>query len=80
MAARHVQLTFPEDQVLEPVIYQIIKKFDVVPCIRRANISNHVGFMVMEITGDEQAIVDAIAYLESLHVKVTSPEGDIVAG
>lgn len=80
MAARHLQLTFPEDQVLEPVIYQIIKKFDVVPCIRRANISNHVGFMVMEVTGDEKAINDAVAYLEGLNVKVTTPEGDIVAG
>jgi ABC-type methionine transport system ATPase subunit len=80
MASRNLQLTFPENQVLEPVIYQIIKKFDVVPCIRRANISNHVGFMVMEVTGDEKAIDDAVAYLKGLNVEVSSPQGDIVAG
>jgi hypothetical protein len=34
----------------------------------------------MELTGDDKAIADSIDYLEGLNVKVTSPEGDIVAG
>ena len=51
MTVRHLQLTFPESQVTEPVIYQIVKQFDVVPSIRRANISNHVGWMVIEVSG-----------------------------
>ena len=80
MTVRHLQLTFPESQVTEPVIYQIVKQFDVVPSIRRANISNHVGWMVIEVTGSDEALEGAIAYLENLGVQVSDPTGDIVAG
>lgn len=80
MAARHLQLTFPENQVTEPVIYQIIKQYDVVPSIRRANIANHVGFLIIELTGEADSIASAIAYLEERGIKVSDAEGDIVAG
>ena len=80
MTVRHLQLTFPESQVTEPVIYQIVKQFDVVPSIRRANISNHVGWMVIEVTGSDEALDAAIDYLENLGVQVSDPTGDIVAG
>lgn len=80
MTVRHLQLTFPESQVTEPVIYQIVKQFDVVPSIRRANISNHVGWMVIEVSGSAEALDAAIAYLESLGIQVADASGDIVAG
>ncbi len=80
MAARQLQLTFPESQVTEPVIYQIIKQYDVVPSIRRANIANHVGFLIIELTGEEESIKSAILYLEERGIKVSDAAGDIVAG
>ena len=73
-------LTFPESQVTEPVIYQIVKQFDVVPSIRRANISNHVGWMVIEVSGSTEALDAAIDYLEGLGIVVADASGDIVAG
>jgi ABC-type methionine transport system ATPase subunit len=80
VAARQLQLTFPESQVTEPVIYQIIKQYDVVPSIRRANIANHVGFLIIELTGEEESIKSAILYLEERGIKVSDAAGDIVAG
>ena len=80
MAARQLQLTFPESQVTEPVIYRIIKQYDVVPSIRRANIANHVGFLIIELTGEEESIKSAILYLEERGIKVSDAAGDIVAG
>lgn len=80
MNTRHLQLTFPENQVTEPVIYQIVKKFDVVPSIRRANISNHVGWLVIELSGTAEHLDSAIAYLRELGIEVAPVEGDIVAG
>lgn len=80
MAARPLQLTFPENQVTEPVIYQIVKQFDVIPSIRRANIANHVGFLIIELGGDDASIASAIAYLEERGIKVSDVAGDIVAG
>ena len=80
MTSRNLQLTFPENQVTEPVIYQIVKKFDVIPSIRRANISNHVGWLVVELSGTTEHLDSAIAYLRDLGIEVAPVEGDIVAG
>jgi len=80
MNVRHLQLTFPEGQVTEPVIYTIIKRFDVIPSIRRANISNHVGWMVIEVKGTDAALDGAVEYLTSLGIDVADAAGDVVAG
>lgn len=80
MTTRHLQLTFPETRVTEPVIYNLIKQFDVVPSIRRANITNHQGWMVIELTGEEAAMDNAIEYARSLGVEVSDAAGDVVAG
>jgi hypothetical protein len=57
-----------------------VKKFDVVPSIRRANISNHVGWLVIELKGTPETLDAAIAYLEELGVQVADAAGDVVAG
>lgn len=78
--SRHLQLTFPEGIVTTPVIYDIVKRFDVVPNIRRANIANHVGWMVLELSGEEDAMDSAVEYLTAAGIGVATAEGDIVAG
>jgi ABC-type methionine transport system ATPase subunit len=80
MIARHLQLTFPESQVTEPVIYHVVKEFNVIPSIRRANIANHVGWMVVEMKGTGADLDAAVTYLEGLGIDVASAEGDVVAG
>ena len=77
---KHLRLTFPQDQATQPVIYNLVKDFDVVPCIRRAAIENHFGWMILSLTGEAQQIDAAITYLSSIGVEVSNPEGDIVAG
>lgn len=80
MANRHLRLTFPEAQATQPVIYHVVKDFDVVPSIRRAAIENHFGWMIVDFSGESSAIDAAVAYLTDLGIDVTSAEGDIVAG
>lgn len=80
MSSRNLRLTFPENQATEPVIYHVVKDFDVVPCIRRAAIENHFGWMILSFDGEAAQIDAAIAYLEGLGIGVTSAEGDILAG
>ena len=77
---KHLRLTFPEDQATQPVIYHLVKDFDVIPCIRRAAIENHFGWMVLSLTGEPTAIDQAIEYLTSIGVEVSNPSGDFVAG
>ena len=51
--SEHVRLfvSFPEDLVDRPMIYEVVKRFDVVPNIRRANVEAHSGWVILELTG-----------------------------
>ena len=80
MLHHRYRLTFPESQVTEPVIYHVVKDFDVIPSIRRASIENHFGWMVVDFQGSHEQINAAIAYLEGLGIDVVNAEGDFVAG
>ncbi len=80
MPTRHLRLTFPENQVTEPVIYHLVTDHHVVPNIRRANIENHFGWMVVEVTGTADALAGAQRYLTSLGIDIADAGGDVVAG
>jgi ABC-type methionine transport system ATPase subunit len=80
MKSMHVRLTFPPGPATEPVIYQVVKQFDVVPNIRRASIQEHTGWMVLELAGEQDQLDAAIAYMTDLGVDVSDPDGDVIAG
>jgi ABC-type methionine transport system ATPase subunit len=65
-----IHLTFPEHLISEPVIYRIGKDFDLVTNIRRANVEDRIGWVILEVDGTEQAIHDAVAWLEEQGVQV----------
>lgn len=69
MAAR-LRLTFPADLVRRPVMGELVRRFDVVPNIRRADVSDDVGWLVCELDGEQERVADAIAWLEQIGVDV----------
>ena len=73
-------VSFPEELVERPMIYEMVKRFDVVPNIRRANVEAHSGWVILELSGPKNARSAAIEYLESLGCVVDRMEGDVVAG
>jgi ABC-type methionine transport system ATPase subunit len=73
-------VSFPEALVNRPLIYEIIKRYDVVPNIRRANVEDRSGWIILEMAGPHNACDDAIAYLEEVGCTVNPMEGDVVAG
>ena len=73
-------VSFPEQIVERPVVFELVKRFDVVPNIRRANVEDHSGWMILELGGPEAARDAALAYLEDLGCTVSRMEGDVVAG
>jgi hypothetical protein len=73
-------VSIPEDQVERPVIYEMIKRFDVIPSIRRANVEAHSAWVILELSGAAGARDQAVAYLEELGCTVNRMEGDVVAG
>jgi L-aspartate semialdehyde sulfurtransferase ferredoxin len=80
--SEHVRLfvSFPEELVDRPMLYEIVKNYDVVPNVRRANVEEHSGWVILELQGDAGPRDEAIAYLEGLGCTVNRMEGDIVAG
>ena len=73
-------VSFPEELVERPMIYELVKRYDVVPNIRRANVEAHSGWVILELSGAPGARNEAIAYLEGLGCAVNRMEGDVVAG
>jgi ABC-type methionine transport system ATPase subunit len=78
MATRRIKLTFPQDLIKEPVIFTMAKKFDVMPNIRRAKVTESVGEVVLELEGPEKKLEEGIAYLKERGVKVDPVEGEAV--
>jgi ABC-type methionine transport system ATPase subunit len=76
MATRRVKLTFPQELIKEPVIFTMARKFDVMPNIRRAKVTENVGEVLLELEGAEQRLEEGIAYLKERGVKVEAFEGD----
>lgn len=78
MAKRIVKLTFPKKLIKEPLTFQMAKKFEVMPNIRRAKVTEDVGEIVLELEGKEERLDKGIEYLIKKGVIVEPVVGDIV--
>lgn len=80
MAKRRVMFTFLPELIKEPIIHNLGHKFRVVTNIRRADVSENKGWVVLELEGDEQDIEKGIAWVISKGVRVDAVAGDILEG
>ena len=80
MSEPRLFISFPEALVTRPLVYEIIKQFDVVPNIRRANVEGNTGWIIMEVGGTADARDAAIAYLRGEGCIVDDMQGDLVEG
>ncbi|MYF98458.1 FeS-binding protein [Candidatus Poribacteria bacterium] len=78
MTALKVRLTFPPEKIKEPIIYNIGQHFSVVTNIRRANVTEEAGWVILEMQGTSEQIEQAIDYLKNIKVQVELVEGDVV--
>lgn len=78
MKALKVRLTFPTDKITEPIIYNIGQQFRVVTNIRRANVTEESGWVILEMQGTSDQLELAIEYLKNINVQVEPIEGDVV--
>ena len=80
MAKRQVMFTFPAELIKEPIIYNLGHKFKVVTNIRRADVTENRGWVVLELEGEEADIEQGIAWVMNKGVRVDPVIGDIVEG
>lgn len=76
--AKRIVLHFPPNIVDQPIIYKLIKEYDLVFNILKANITpDQVGVMVLELSGERENYKKGIEYLVDLGVKIQPLSQDI---
>lgn len=78
MTSARLFLSFPEHLVDQPIIYEAVRQFDVIPNIRRANVESHSGWVILELSGDDERVEQAIEYFRETGVSVNRMEGDVL--
>ncbi|HDH04434.1 MAG TPA: ferredoxin [Nitrospirae bacterium] len=73
-----VKLTFPQRLIKEPVIFRMAKKYDIIPNIRRARVTETVGEMILELEGEDESITKGVESLKQAGIDVELVEGDIL--
>jgi ABC-type methionine transport system ATPase subunit len=66
-----LNLTFPTKRVNDPVLADVVKKFNVTVDIRRAQVEENVGgYIMLEMTGTDESIDESVNYMKALGVGV----------
>jgi Pyruvate/2-oxoacid:ferredoxin oxidoreductase delta subunit len=78
-ATRRVVLSFPHSEVEKPLVYRLVKEFDIVPNILRAAITpNSAGTMILELSGLLKNLEASIDWLKSAGIKVEALSHEII--
>lgn len=78
MPRKMIHLVFPQRLIKKPAIYTMAKKYNVIPNIRRAKITETAGEVTLELSGTKENLEKATAYLEKTGIKVEPVVGNIV--
>ena len=71
-------LTYPPALVKEPIVYLLVKKFDLIPNIRGATVSEEMGLLAVELEGAQEAIDHAVSWLRAQGVTVEPIEKNVI--
>ena len=80
MGKQRVKFTFLDDLVKQPVIYRLGHSFEIVTNIRRADVREEMGWVVLELDGDESEIKRGLDWVSAIGVRVDPVSGDVVEG
>ena len=69
MAKRRITLTFPEELLTEPIIYNLGQQFNIVTNIIRADVTEDRGWLLLELDGEEKDIEAGITWVVSKGVR-----------
>ncbi len=75
MKTQKLMLTFHKDSVDKPIVYHLVKDFDLITNIYRARITEEEkGSLILDITGDTANIEQGIAFIKEQGVTVDNAE------
>ena len=78
MVSKRIVLTFPHGLVDQPIVYRLVKDFDLVFNILQAKITpKEEGIMVVELKGKKENYAEGIKYLTGLGLKIQPLSQDV---
>jgi ABC-type methionine transport system ATPase subunit len=80
MGKQRVKFSFSAEMIKEPVIYQLGRDFKIVTNIRRADIGDEMGWVLLELDGEEAEIKRGLDWVSSTGVRVDPVSGDVIDG
>jgi len=79
MISKRIVLHFPHRLVDQPIVYNLVKEFDLQFNILKAFVTpNEEGLMVLELTGKRENFDQGVKYLQSCGVRIQSLGQDVV--
>tara|TARA_B100000749_G_scaffold256986_1_gene226000 strand:+ start:953 stop:1177 length:225 start_codon:yes stop_codon:yes gene_type:complete len=70
MPIKQIRLTFQTNLISEPVIYRLSHKYKVITNIKRANVRQNTGWVILDLEGDDNEISASLEWIKSLGVDV----------
>lgn len=78
MAKKRLVLTFPPEVVERPVVALMVRDYDIITNILRAEVhEGEIGRMLVELEGEAKRIREGVKYLKDLGVQVEEAITDI---
>ncbi len=77
MNSMKLKLIYPEEKIKEPILSRMCKTFDVDINIRKANVQENIGWLELELMGNEEEIEKAIDWLVKQGIEVSPLEGQV---
>ena len=71
-------LSYPRSLIKEPILYHLVKKFDLIFNIRGASVSEEMGLVAVEFEGSADQIELALTWLRSTGVTVEQIEKNVI--
>jgi L-aspartate semialdehyde sulfurtransferase ferredoxin len=70
VTAARLHLTFPEHAMQEPIVWRLGHEFGLVTNIRRANVEDLHGWVILEVDGADEDLARAMSWLGEQGVQV----------
>ncbi len=71
MSTRRLLLYFPKSETEKPIVYHLVKDYDLVINIFRAKVTpEEYGYLVLDVTGSEENITRGMQFVRTLNVQV----------
>ena len=80
MASKRVKFTYTRELIKEPVIFELGRRYGIVTNIRRADVREDMGWVVLELEGGGDVIEEALDWVRSTGVRIDPLAGDVIEG